>query len=81
VGCHAWLKQPTVADDLVEAVRQVLSASHDTPESPWDALLDVTSCPACDSREVRAGVRVGAVQYYCCQACRLCWRVEPVTAV
>ena len=79
VGCHAWLMQPTVADDLVAAVREVLDSDSATPASAGDALLGVVTCPACSSQNVRAGVRVAAVQYYCCQACRLCWRVEPAS--
>jgi DNA-binding response OmpR family regulator len=80
VGCHAWLMQPTVALDLVEAVRDVLGSSSASPSSPAEALLGVVTCPACEAHDVRAGVRVGAVQYYCCQSCRLCWRVETASA-
>jgi CheY-like chemotaxis protein len=80
VGCHAWLMQPTVADDLVEAVRDVLESRTPSPASPGEALLGRVSCPACAAEDVRAGVRVGAVQYYCCQSCRLCWRVETASA-
>jgi DNA-binding response OmpR family regulator len=80
VGCHAWLMQPTVASDLVEAVRDVLGSETPAPSSPAEALLGVVQCPACAGEEVRAGVRVAAVQYYCCQACRLCWRVETASA-
>lgn len=80
VRCHAWLMQPTVADDVVEAVREVLDAATDHPPSPADALLGAVSCPACSSGDVRAGVRVARVQYFCCRACRLCWRVEPAAA-
>jgi CheY-like chemotaxis protein len=80
VGCHAWLMQPTVAGDLVEAVRDVLESATAAPASPAEALLGVVACPACEADDVRAGVRVGAVQYYCCQSCRLCWRVEAASA-
>ena len=80
VGCHAWLMQPTVASDLVEAVRDVLESSSASPSSPAEALLGVVTCPACEAEDVRAGVRVAAVQYYCCQSCRLCWRVETASA-
>lgn len=79
IGCHAWLMQPTVAQDLVEAVREVLAARHDRPAAPADALIGVVECPACRSSDVRAGIRVRTVQYYCCQNCRLCWRVEPAS--
>jgi len=64
----------------VEAVRDVLSSETSAPSSPAEALLGVVQCPACDGEEVRAGVRVAAVQYYCCQSCRLCWRVETASA-
>ena len=80
VGCHAWLMQPTVAGDLVEAVRDVLESSTASPASPAEALLGGVTCPACEAEDVRAGVRVAAVQYYCCQSCRLCWRVEAASA-
>ena len=80
VGCHAWLMQPTVAGDLVEAVRDVMDSTTASPSSPADALLGVVTCPACEAENVRAGVRVAAVQYYCCQSCRLCWRVEAASA-
>jgi CheY-like chemotaxis protein len=81
VGCHAWLMQPTIADDVVEAVRDVLDSPIDRPASPADALLGVVECPACRSQNVRAGVRVAATQYLCCQLCRLCWRVESASAL
>lgn len=81
VGCHAWLMQPTVADDVVEAVRDVLDAGMDRPPSAADALLGAIACPACQSQTVRAGVRIAAIQYFCCDTCRLCWRVEPASAI
>ena len=81
VGCHAWLMQPTVAGELVTAVRQVLEAPADTPPSAEAALLGGTTCPACASLSVRATVRVAAVQYYSCRDCRLCWRVETAVSV
>jgi CheY-like chemotaxis protein len=81
VGCHAWLMQPTVASDIVNAVREVLDGERDRPLSPADALLGSVSCPACLSPDVRAGIRVASVQYYCCQGCRLCWRVEAAAAI
>jgi two-component system cell cycle response regulator DivK len=80
VGCNAWLMQPTIADDLVEAVRDVLQSNTPSPASPAEALLGRVACPACAAEDVRAGVRLGAVQYYCCQSCRLCWRVETASA-
>lgn len=76
VGCNAWLAQPTVAEDLVRTVRQVLDLESDEPGSLDEALLGLTVCPACDSDKVRATLRVGSVQNYCCRTCRFCWRVE-----
>lgn len=80
VGCHAWLMQPTIAQDLVEAVRDVLASRKYRPESATDAIIGAVQCPACASEDVRAGIRVAAVQYYCCRKCRFCWRVEPASA-
>ena len=80
VGCNAWLMQPTVAGELVEAVRDVLESDSASPSSAAEALLGVVTCPACEAEDVRAAVRVAAVQYYCCQSCRLCWRVETASA-
>jgi transposase-like protein len=59
----------------------VLESRSDRPSSPADALIGVVECPACGSADVRAGVRVAATQYLCCQSCHLCWRVESVPAV
>jgi CheY-like chemotaxis protein len=81
VGCHAWLMQPTIAQDVVQAVRDVLASRKDRPATPADAIIGVVECPACASQDVRAGIRLAAVQYYCCRKCRLCWRVEPASAV
>ena len=78
VDCHAWLTRPTAADHLVETVRQVLTFNSDAPASAEQTLLGTMTCPACHSGDVLAGVRVAAVQYYCCQRCRFCWRVAPV---
>jgi protein associated with RNAse G/E len=30
---------------------------------------------------VRATLRVGGIQYYCCKACSFCWRAETLTKV
>jgi DNA-binding response OmpR family regulator len=76
--CHAWLTRPTAADHLVETVRQVLTAKTENPASPDLALLGTLTCPACQSGHVIAGVRISAVQYYCCVRCRFCWRVTPM---
>jgi two-component system cell cycle response regulator DivK len=75
-GCSAWLARPTVADDLVRAIEHVLSLGLSKPASHEDAVLGVRECPACNSEEIRAGVRVGPVQYYGCVSCGGRWRVE-----
>jgi two-component system cell cycle response regulator DivK len=76
VGCNAWLARPTVAEDLVRTIRQVLDQQKDAPDSPDEALLNQMECPACASNEVRATLRMTPIQYYCCRKCGLCWRVE-----
>ncbi len=80
VGCHAWLAHPTIADDLARTVRQVLALDADEPASRDEALLGVKMCPACGEEKIRATIRVGRVQYFCCQACGFCWRAETMTA-
>jgi len=79
VGCHAWLARPTAADDLARTVRQVLALDADAPASHAEALLGVKICPACSEEKIRATIRVGRVQYFCCQACSFCWRAETLT--
>ena len=79
-GCHAWLAHPMHADDLARTVRQVLNAETDAPGSVDEALLGFKTCPGCESDSVRATLRVGSVQYYCCKACSFCWRAEMVKA-
>jgi DNA-binding response OmpR family regulator len=76
VGCSAWLARPTTADDLVRAIEHVLSLGRSAPASHEDAILGLRECPACSSEEIRAGVRVGPVQYYGCAACGGRWRVD-----
>jgi CheY-like chemotaxis protein len=78
-GCNAWLAHPTVADDLARTVRQVLDLETDAPASTQEALVGLKSCPVCESTAVRATLRVGLVQYYCCKACSFCWRAELLT--
>ena len=80
VGCNAWLAHPMHADDLVRTVRQVLNAETDAPASVDEALLGFKRCPGCESDSVRATLRVGSIQYYCCKACSFCWRAEMVKA-
>ena len=79
-GCHAWLAHPMHADDLARTVRQVLNAETDAPASVDEALLGFKRCPGCESDSVRATLRVGSIQYYCCKACSFCWRAEMVKA-
>ena len=76
VGCHAWLAHPSVAEDLVRTVRQVLNLESVEPSSHEEALINLTLCPACGSERVRPTLRVSPIQYYCCGGCRFCWRVD-----
>lgn len=76
VGCSAWLARPTVADDLVRAIEHVLALGQSKPASQDAAVLGIRECPACRSEEIRAGLRVGPVQYYGCVTCGGRWRVE-----
>lgn len=75
-GCASWLMRPASPDDVARAVEQVLSHGAAEPDSHEAALLTSHSCPACASDELRAGVRVGPVQYWTCRACNVRWRVE-----
>src|SRR5258705_9351046 len=75
-GCHAWLAHPTIAEDLATTVRHVLDYDTDAPSSVDEALMGFTTCPVCGSESVRATLRVGVIQYYCCRACAFCWRAE-----
>ena len=79
-GCHAWLVHPTIPDDLAQTVRRVLELDVDAPPTFEEALLGMTACPGCESDKVRAQLRVGPVQYYCCKACGFCWRLEALVA-
>lgn len=80
VGCNAWLAHPMHADDLARTVRHVLNAETDAPGSADEALLGSKKCPGCDSNSVRATLRIGAIQYYCCNACSFCWRADMIKA-
>ena len=79
-GCNSWLARPTIADDLARAVQYVLDQGGDGPATPDEAMIGINVCPACESDNIRAGVRVGAVQYYCCRNCTLCWRFDADSA-
>ena len=76
VGCNAWLAHPTIADDLVRTVRQVLAREESEPASPDQAILVVRACPACASERVKPTLRMGLIQYFCCRDCGFCWRVD-----
>jgi len=81
VGCHAWLARPTVAEDLVEVIAEVLAQGRPQPRSRDAALLGADrECPACASKHLRASIRVSPVQYYHCLECGHFWRVEVVPA-
>ena len=74
-GCASWLMRPAAPDDLVRAVEHVLAHGRSHPELD-QAVIGAKSCPACESDELRAGVRVGPVQYFVCKACNMRWRVD-----
>lgn len=74
-GCSAWLAHPINAHDLVRTVNHVLKERRPEP-AEGKALVGQKACSACGSDQVRAGLRLGTIQYYRCLACRLFWRVE-----
>ena len=76
VGCNAWLAHPTIADDLVRAVRQVLASGESEPASADEAVLGVRTCPACAGDRVKPTLRMRLIQYFCCRDCGFCWRVD-----
>jgi CheY-like chemotaxis protein len=76
VGCNAWLAYPTIADDLVRAVRQVLATGESAPASPEDAVLMARACPACEGARLKPTLRMRLIQYFCCLDCGFCWRVD-----
>ena len=76
VGCDAWLARPADPDDLVRAIEAVLATGTSAPEGPADAMFGISTCAACESSRIRAGVRVGPAQYYVCRDCGFRWRVE-----
>jgi CheY-like chemotaxis protein len=76
-GCNSWLAMPTTGEDLVEAVEYVLTQGTNAPVSDRDALIGQMNCPACESTQIRAALRVGLAQYYFCQSCGFYWRDAP----
>lgn len=74
-GCASWLMRPASPEDVLRAVEHVLAHGSAFPEL-HNALIDPRECPACESDDVRAGVRIGPVQYFVCRSCRMRWRVE-----
>lgn len=76
VGCNAWLAYPTIADDVVRIVRQVLASGETAPASPDDAVLLARVCPACDGARLKPTLRMRLIQYFCCRDCGFCWRVD-----
>ena len=83
-GCHAWLARPTVAEDLVAAIGEVIDQAQAQPQPQprsFDAALlgAKRTCPACASpKHLRAALRISPVQYYHCLDCGFYWRVEVV---
>lgn len=80
-GCSAWLAQPSAAHDVPRVVEYVLAQGRPLPASSSEALVGATNCPACGSDRVRATLRLGSIQYFACQTCRLSWRVESAESV
>ena len=73
-GCDSWLTRPTTADDLLVAVQDVVKRKGGPPVDVREAVLGLNSCRSCRSDQIRAAVRIGAAQYYFCEACGLYWR-------
>jgi DNA-binding response OmpR family regulator len=80
-GCEAWLAHPTAAQDVPRVVDHVLAQQRPSPASSDTALVGVTTCRACGSERIRATLRLGSIQHYACQTCRLTWRVESAESV
>jgi hypothetical protein len=74
-GCASWLMHPAAPDDVVHAVEHVLAHGTGHPEM-HNAVIGGRECPACESDEIRAGVRVGPAQYFLCRSCNMRWRVD-----
>ena len=75
-GCSAWLAHPTLAQDLPRVVRHVLAQGRPSPTSERDAVVAQMHCKGCGSDQVRATLRLGALQYFACRSCNLSWRVD-----
>ena len=80
-GCSAWLAHPTLARDVPRVVDHVLAQHRPSPGSARDAIVGVAECRACGSDQIRATLRLGAIQYYTCRSCNLSWRVDAVESV
>lgn len=79
-GCSAWIAHPINTHDLVRTIDHVLKERRPEPVE-GKALVGQKACGACGSDQVRAGLRLGTIQYYRCLACRLFWRVESAESV
>jgi DNA-binding response OmpR family regulator len=74
-GCASWLMRPSAPEDVVHAVTQVLANGNGHPEMD-NAVIGARQCPSCDSDDIRAGVRIGPVQYFMCKSCSMRWRID-----
>ena len=74
-GCASWLMRPTAPDDVVHAVGQVLADGAGHPEM-HNAVIGARQCPSCNGDDLRAGVRIGPIQYFTCRECNMRWRVD-----
>jgi CheY-like chemotaxis protein len=74
-GCASWLMRPAAPDDVVHAVSQVIADGTGLPVIDR-AVIGARYCPSCDSDDLRAGVRIGPVQYFTCRGCSMRWRVD-----
>ena len=74
-GCASWLMRPAAPDDVVHAVVHVIADGKGHPEM-HNAVIGARYCPSCESDDLRAGVRVGPVQYFTCRGCNMRWRID-----
>ena len=72
-GCHSWLARPTAAADIARLVEDVIDQQTSGPRTGEPSTFGLQSCPACNSPRIRAGLRIGTIQYYSCQECGLFW--------